>query len=113
MADEVRWLMRRYNVRGVSVAVARDGRVAWTKSYGSAPDAASLARALADALRPPRDSVARRTDAAGDDVTLTIVNPGGRTAVTVVAHGGWGGRQLVMHVAQRVAIQERWAAIPR
>jgi aminopeptidase N len=91
MADEVAWLMKSYDVRGVSVVLRRRGAVAWTSDYGN--------------VAPSAD--------ARDDVTLAVNDSTRAAEVTVVAHGGWGGRQLTMHVAQRVAIQERWSRVPR
>lgn len=91
MAAEVPWLMRSYKVRGATVRLVRAGQVAWSAAFGS---------------EPPVNPTA-------NDVTYTARHPDGGAEIIVVARGGWGGRQLMMHVAQRVAIQARWTTIPR
>jgi hypothetical protein len=113
MDDEVRWLMAGYEVASVSVAVIRDGRVSWTRSYGNAPQAGSNAYELVDSMRVSGDSTLRSLSARGDDVILRVARPREAVGMVVVARGGWGGRQLTVHVAQRVAMQEGWRELPR
>lgn len=115
MRDEVQWLMRGYEVKSVSVNVIRDGRVLWTETYGSDPPSALAARdSLLTGLSIQRDSAFFRRQIAADDVVaLALGRPRERVGVVVTARGGWGGRQLTLHVAQRVAIQYRWGEVPR
>jgi hypothetical protein len=115
MDDEIAWLMRSYEVQGVAVVVVKDGRVAWSRRYGrGAPDARAPTQAWIDTMRVHADTgMVRELSATGDSVRLLIGRPAERMGVIVTAQGGWGGRQLTMHVVQRVAIQERWKAVPR
>lgn len=114
MAEEVPWLMRSYQVRGVSVALIRGGKLAWTRGYGSDPPSATgPARALIDSLRKSSDTAIRRQTTVNEVVTLSIGRVGEHAGMVVVARGGWGGPQLTLHLAQRVALQERWAQVPR
>ena len=115
MQAEVAWLMRSYEVRGVALAVLRPGRATISRTYGSdVPRSLPAVNALQDSLRVRRDTVeVRWLAAADDDVTLAIGHPEAGQGVVVVARSGWGGRQLAMHLAQRVAIQERWRRVPR
>jgi hypothetical protein len=113
--DEVAWLMRSYDVKGVSFAIVSEGKVVAEERYGARiPALRAQVRALGDSLSAAPAPRALRTlaDSAGD-VTLMIGNPRKRSGIVVVAHGGWGGRQITLHVAQRVAQQEGWADIPR
>lgn len=131
LRGEADWLMRSYDVNRASIAVVESGRVVWRDTFGrtdpararanrpadpgpSADAGCCTAAALVDSLRAHSDSASwRRLVAAGDDVTLLIGRPGERVGVVVRASGGWGGRQLTMHLAQRVAIQHQWREIPR
>ena len=113
--DEIAWLMRSYDVQGVTVSVLKDGRVAWSSRYGrGAPSALAPSRALVESMRTRTDtSFLRELTASGETVRLALGRPPERLGVVVIAVGGWGGRQLVMHVAQRIAIQYRWREVPR
>lgn len=113
--DEIAWLMRSYDVQGVTVSVLKDGRVAWSNRYGrGAPSALAPSRALVESMRTRTDtSSLRELTASGEIVRLAIGRPPERLGVVVIAVGGWGGRQLVMHLAQRIAIQYRWREVPR
>ncbi|MBC7790515.1 MAG: hypothetical protein H7Z74_11255 [Anaerolineae bacterium] len=115
MDVEVPWLMQSYEVRSAAISVIKSGRVVWTKQYGGdAPSTSALVRALADSLADRADTAAvRGLAASGGDVSLTIGRPAEQVGVVVIARGGWGGRQLTMHIAQRVAIQYGWSVIPR
>ncbi len=114
---ETRWLMDRYAVEGVTVVVADSQRVAWSAAYGagSGDRVATLGRALLDALGSAAGPDTLRTTwtAAGDDVTLVVALPARGQGCAVVAHGGWGGRQLAMHLAQTIGVADRWVQIPR
>jgi aminopeptidase N len=115
LAEEIAWLMRGYEVQGVAVSVVRNGRVVWSSRYGrGAPSALASSRALVDSMRAHGDTgFFRQLTAAGELVSLALGRPNELLGVVVHARGGWGGRQLAMHVAQRVAIQYRWSQIPR
>jgi hypothetical protein len=90
MADEASWLMRSYQVRGATARLVRSRQVVWSVTYGSEPPVTPTP----------------------DDVTYTARRADGRAEVVVVARGGWGGRQLTLHLAQRVAMQDGWQTIP-
>ncbi|MDQ3951056.1 MAG: hypothetical protein M3282_12035 [Gemmatimonadota bacterium] len=131
LGDEAEWLMRGYAVNSASIAVVRSGRALWSNTFGrrgspgtsanrrgderpSADARCCTAAALIDSLRAHSDSGSwRRLVADGNDVTLLIGRPREGVGAVVRASGGWGGRQLVLHLAQRVAIQHRWGEIPR
>lgn len=111
--DEARWLMHRYGVRAAALTVVRAGRVAWRERYGSVT-AKPADGALVDSLRAHSDSTTwRRWIADAEDVTLYVGRPADGVGILVTVRGGWGGRQLAMHLAQRIAIQYQWSEIPR
>lgn len=111
LQDEIKWLMNAYAVEGVSVAVVQKGIVTWTEHYGKEKtgDVVAASGALGTKLKTSSDSVAVRSlTAASEVVTFTAGVRTGQVGVVVMAKGGWGGRQLTRHVAERVAIQYGW-----
>lgn len=112
--DQTRWLMERYGVESVALAVADSGRIAWGREHGT-PGAAVLERALLDSINASgrRDTLIQRTTAGSDSVSLFAGIPAVGQGSLIVARGGWGGRQLVQHLAQEIALRYGWRRVPR
>jgi hypothetical protein len=117
LGDQARWLMRRYDVQTLSVAVADAGRVVWTSAEGGAgaapqePDQELLIQRLRSSDLPDTVQVVwQNTD--GAVVLFAGIRASGQGCL-IVATGGWGGRQLAFNMAQEIAIRYGWTTIPR
>jgi hypothetical protein len=117
LADHARWLMRRYDVGTVTVAVAEAGHIAWTIHEGDGPVAApqGLDQELLQRLRSSArlDTLEVAWQDGAEEVLLFTGIPATEQGSLIVARGGWGGRQLALNMAQEIAIRYHWARIPR
>jgi hypothetical protein len=115
--DQARWLMERYEVNGVAVTVAEAGRVVWRAKQGVDPSVAALglAQALTDSLTPSdrTDTLHLAWQSTAQEVVLFAGMPTTGQGCVIVARGGWGGRQLALHLAQEIALRYGWRTIPR